>query len=67
MKRFIYQSSLQSTILCGSETWGLRKNEIEILRCTERAMIQTMYVVKLLKKYYKNMLSLKKSIVAKAK
>ena len=37
-------------MLCGSEAWVLRKNEIAILKRTNKAMIRTMSGVKLIKK-----------------
>ena len=46
MKGMIYWSCVRSAMLYGSETWCLRKTEMEILRRTERAM----YGAKLMEK-----------------
>ena len=37
-------------MLCGSETWCLRENEVVILRKTERSMVRAMCGVKLVDK-----------------
>ena len=50
MKGWIYRSCVRSAIMYGSETWCLRKNEIAILRRTEKAMIRAMCGVKLIEK-----------------
>ena len=46
----IYQSCVRSAMLCGSETWCLRKNEMAIFRRTEKAMVRAMCGVKLIEK-----------------
>ena len=43
-----YQICLRSAILKGSETWCLRKREVELLKRTERAMLRAMSGVKLI-------------------
>ena len=47
IKGMVYRSCVRSTMLCGSETWCLRKNEMIVLRRTERAMVRSMGGVKL--------------------
>ena len=47
MKGKVYQVSVRSAILYGSETWCLRKREVELLRRTKRALIRAMCGVKL--------------------
>ena len=46
----IYQSCVRSAMLYGSETWCLRKNNMAILRRTEKAMMRAMCGVKLIEK-----------------
>ena len=71
MKGMVYQSSVGSAMLYGSETWCLRESEMAILRRTERAMVRSMRGVKLVDR--KNteelmeMLSLKKTLDRMAK
>ena len=48
--RRIYQSWVRSAILYGSETWCLRKNEMAILRRTEKAIMRAMCRVKMIEK-----------------
>ena len=48
MKRKVYNSSVRSTTLYGSEAWYLREKEMAILRRTERAMFRAMCGMKLL-------------------
>ena len=49
MNGLVYRSQcVRSAMLCGSETWCLRENEIAILRRTERAMVRAMYGAKLM-------------------
>ena len=50
MKRKIYQSCIRSAILYGSKMWRLRKNEMAILRRTEKAMMRAMCAVKMIEK-----------------
>ena len=50
MKGMVYRSCIRSAMLHGSETWCLRENEMVILRRTERAMVRSMYGVKLVDK-----------------
>ena len=47
MKGMVYRSCVRSAMLCGSETWCLRENEMIISRRTERAMVRSKYGVKL--------------------
>ena len=47
MKEMVYRSCVRSAMLCGSETWCLRENEVIILRKTKRAMVRSMCGVKL--------------------
>ena len=58
-------------MLCGSETWCLRENELAILRRTERAMERAMCGAKLMKKKktedLMEMLGLKETVVQMAK
>ena len=58
-------------MLCGSETWCLRENEIVILRRTERAMVRAMCGVKLMERrrteHLMEMLGLKETVVQMAK
>ena len=58
-------------MLCGSETWCLRENEIAILRRTERAMVGAMCGAKLMEKKRTEdlieMLRLKETVVQMAK
>ena len=49
-KEMVYQSCVRSVMLYGSEKWSLRKNEMAILRRTERAMVRAMCDAKLMKK-----------------
>ena len=58
MKGWIYQICVRSAILYRSETWCLRKNEIAILRKTEKAMIRAMCGVKLIEKKSQELTSL---------
>ena len=46
MKGRVYRTCVRSTMLYGSETWCLRKNEMAILRRAERAMVKAMCGVK---------------------
>ena len=50
IKGRIYHSCVRSAMLYGSETWCLRKNEMAILKRTERAMMREMCGVKLIEK-----------------
>ena len=50
MKRKIYQSSVRSAMLYGSEAWCLRENEMTILRRTEKSIIKAMCGVKIIEK-----------------
>jgi len=50
LKEKIYQSCVRSAILYGSETWCLGEKELLILRRTERAMVRTMFGMKLMVK-----------------
>ena len=50
VKGRIYQSCVRSAMLYGSETWCLRKNEMTILRRTDKAMMRAMRGVKLIEK-----------------
>ena len=50
MKGGVYRSCVRSAMLYGSETWCLMKNELAILRRTERAMVRAMCGVKLMDK-----------------
>ena len=50
MKGRIYQSCVRSAMLYGNETWCLRKNEIAILRRTEKTMMRAMCGVKIIEK-----------------
>ena len=47
MKGMVYCSCVRSAMLYGSETWCLRKNEMTILKRTERAMVRSLRGVKL--------------------
>ena len=47
MKGMVYRSCVRSAMLCGSETWCLRENEMIILKRTERASVRLMCGVKL--------------------
>ena len=47
MKGMVYRSCVRSAMLCGSERWYWRENEMIILRRTERAMVRLMCGVKL--------------------
>ena len=49
-KGMVYRSCVRSAMLCGSETWCLRENEMAILRRTERAMVREMCGAKLMEK-----------------
>ena len=48
MKGKVYRVCVASAILCESETWCLRRREVELLRRTERAMVRAMCVVKVI-------------------
>ena len=50
MKGRIYQSCVRSAVLYGSETWCLRKNEMAILKKTEKAIMRAMCGVKTIEK-----------------
>ena len=50
IKENVCKSYVRSAMLYGSETWCLFHNEIEILQRTERAMVRSMYGVKLMDK-----------------
>ena len=58
-------------MLCGSETWGLRENEISVLRRTEKAMMRAMCDAKLMEKKktgdLMEMLGWKETVVQMAK
>ena len=45
-------------MLCGSETWCLRENEMAILRRTEKAMMRAMCGVKIIQKRSQELMSL---------
>ena len=47
LKGMVYRSCVRSAMLCGSETWCLRENEMMIVRRTEGAMVRSMCGVKL--------------------
>ena len=47
MKRMVYCSCIRSAMLYERETWCLRENEMIILTRIERAMVRSMYGVKL--------------------
>ena len=71
MKGMVYRNCVRSAMLYGSETWCLRESEMAILRRTERAMVRSMCLVKLVDR--KNtvelmeMLGLKKTLDRMAK
>ena len=48
IKGKIYHSCVRSAMLCGSEMWCLRENEMAILRRTEKAIMRAMYGVKII-------------------
>ena len=50
MKGRNYQSCVRSAMLYESETWCLRKNEMVILRRTEKAVMRAMCGVKIIEK-----------------
>ena len=50
LKGMVNQSCVRLAMLCGSETWCLRENEMAILRRTERAMVRAMCGAKLMEK-----------------
>ena len=50
MKGRIYQSCVRSAMLYGIEAWCLRKNEMAILRRTEKAMMRAICGVRLIEK-----------------
>ena len=50
MKGRIYQSCVRSAMLYGSETWCLRKNEMAMLRRTEKAMMRAMCGIEIIEK-----------------
>ena len=50
MKRQIYRSCTRSAMLYGSSTWCRRKNEMAILKRSEKAMIRAMCGVILIEK-----------------
>ena len=62
----IYHGCIRSAILCGSETWCLKKNEKLIARRTERAMVRAMCSQKVVDRKttqeLMDMLGLKKNI-----
>lgn len=67
LKGKIYRTCIRPAIVYGSETWGLRESELEILRRTERAMFRAMCGVKLVERKntieLMNMLGVKECIV----
>ena len=50
LKGRVYRTYVRSTMLYGSETWGMREKDVAILMRTERAMIRAMCGVKLKEK-----------------
>ena len=50
MKGHIYRSYIRLAMLCGGETWCLRKTEVDILRRAERSIVRAVCSVKLLDK-----------------
>ena len=48
MKGMVYRTCVRPAMLCGSETWCLKENEMGILRRTERSMVRSMCGVKLM-------------------
>ena len=50
LKGMVYRSCVRSAMLYGSETRCLRKNEMAILRRTERAMVRAMCGANLMEK-----------------
>ena len=70
-KGMVYRSYVRSAMLYGSETWCLKKNEMAILRRTERAMVRAMCGAKLMEKKrtedLMEMLGLKEIVVQMAK
>ena len=67
MKGLVYRSCVRLAMLCGSETWCLRENEIAILRRTERAMVSSMCGVKFGDRNLMEMLGLKETLDRMAK
>ena len=71
LKGMVYWSCARSAMLYGTETWCLRKNEMAILRRTERAMVRAMCGAKLIQKKrtedLMEMLRLKETAVQMAK
>ena len=71
LKGMVYRSCVRSAMLYGGETWGLRENEMAILRRTERAMVRAMCGAKLIEKKrtedLMEMLGLKETAVQMAK
>ena len=53
IKGMIYHTCVRSAMLYGSETWCLRESKMAILRRTERAMVRSMFGLKLVNR--KNM------------
>ena len=70
LKGTVYRSCVRSVMLYGSETWCLSKNEMAILRRTERAMVRAMCGAKLMEKKrtedLMDMLGLKETVVQMA-
>ena len=62
----IYQSCVRPAMLYGSEMWCLRKNEMAILRRTERSLMRAMCGIKLIEKRrsqeLRNLLNLKDTL-----
>ena len=50
MKGKVYKSYAKSAMLYRSEMWGVRENEVAILRRAERSMVREMCSVKLVDK-----------------
>ena len=71
LRGMVYWSCARSAMLYGTETWCLRKNEMAILRRTERAMVRAMCGAKLMEKKrtedLMEMLGLKETAVQMAK
>ena len=67
MKGMVYRSYVRLAMLCGSETWCLRENEMAILRRAERAMCGAKLMEKKRTEDLMEMLGLKETVVQMAK
>ena len=71
LKGMVYHSCVRSVMLFGSEKWCLRKNEMAVLRRTERAMVRATCGAKLMEKKITEdlmeMLGLKETVFQMAK